>query len=64
MPKYIDYCVHDSAVLEKEAYLTDIIEVCKKFGERVSYYKANDYRSVIGINTLEELEFVNDFINM
>lgn len=64
LPKYIDYCVHDSAVLEKEAYLTDIIEVCKKFGERVSYYKAKDYRSVIGINTLEELESVNDSINI
>lgn len=64
LPKYIDYCVHDSAILEKESYLTDIIEVCKKFGERVSYYKANDYRSVIGINTLEELESVNDSINI
>lgn len=64
LPKYINYCVHDSTISEKESYLTDIIKVCKKAGEKVSYYKAKDYRSVIGINTLEELEFVNDFINM
>lgn len=63
LPKYIDYCVHDSALLEKESYLTDIIEVCKKFDERVSYHKVQDYRSVIGINTPEELASANNFIN-
>jgi bifunctional N-acetylglucosamine-1-phosphate-uridyltransferase/glucosamine-1-phosphate-acetyltransferase GlmU-like protein len=63
LPKYIDYCVHDSAALEKESYLTDIIEVCKQAGEKVSYYKAKDYRLVIGINTPEELASANNFIN-
>lgn len=64
LQQYIDYCVHDSALLEKESYLTDIVEMCKKFGERVSYYKSQDHKSVIGINTQEELESVNNFINM
>lgn len=64
LSKYIDYCVHDSAISEKESYLTNIIEICQKAGEKVSYYKAKDYRAVIGINTLEELEAVNDAINM
>lgn len=64
LEKYIDYCVHDSDLLAKESYLTDIIEVCKKFGKCVSYYKVQDHRSVIGINTQEELVSANNLVNM
>ncbi|MCP5369851.1 MAG: NTP transferase domain-containing protein [Rickettsiaceae bacterium] len=63
LPKYIDYCVNDVNELGKESYLTDIIEVCKKSGEAVSYYKVQDYNVAIGINTPEELASANNLIN-
>lgn len=62
--KYIDLCVRvDNSTLEKELYLTNIIEICALGGEKVSYYKSKDHELVVGVNTQDELASANSFMN-
>lgn len=62
--KYIDEClIVDSKNPEKEAYLTTIIEVCATHGEKVTYFESENPNLVIGVNTLDELQNANSFIN-
>jgi UDP-N-acetylglucosamine pyrophosphorylase len=62
--KYIEECmVKDTNNPEKELYLTEIIEICSKHEEKVSYYISNDHKLVLGVNTQEELQNTNSLIN-
>jgi UDP-N-acetylglucosamine diphosphorylase/glucosamine-1-phosphate N-acetyltransferase len=40
---------------QKEYYLTDIVEIACREGQKVKSFLASDYVEVMGINTLEEL---------
>lgn len=40
---------------QKEYYLTDIVEIAVREGQKVKSFLASDYFEVMGINTLEEL---------
>ena len=40
---------------QKEYYLTDIVEIAVREGQKVKSFIADDYIEVMGINTLEEL---------
>ena len=58
--KYLPQCLVPHADNpERELYLTDIIEVCSKAGEKVDYYIPSDSEKVIGVNTKDELENAN-----
>ncbi len=58
--KYIEEClVKDQENPEKELYLTDIIRVCVNAGEKVTYYKVENHKLVIGVNTQAELKALN-----
>lgn len=61
LDKYISKCLErDATNLSRELYLTDIIDICRSFGERVSYYKSpDDHQLVVGVNTQEELHDAN-----
>lgn len=60
LQKYLPEClVHDPNKPERELYLTDMIEVCSKAGERVDYYIPEDSDKVVGVNTKDELENAN-----
>ena len=62
--KYIDDCLKpDPDFPEKELYLTEIIEICAKNGEKVSYYTSDDHNLVLGVNTQEELHNANSLID-
>jgi UDP-N-acetylglucosamine pyrophosphorylase len=57
LTKYITKCLTKSAAFpNRELYLTDIIEVCSKAGEKVSYYTTDETGFLMGVNTKEELE--------
>ena len=63
LEKYIDDClVPDSDHPTKELYLTQIIEICRKNGEKVSYFKSTEHQKVVGVNTQEELTQANTLI--
>lgn len=47
---------------QKEYYLTDVIQVLRKQGEVVGAFCVKDAREVSGVNTVEELASVRDFI--
>lgn len=59
--KYIPLCMEHakSSLQNKELYLTEIIEVCSKKGEKVTCYTSKHHNLVIGVNTQEELEEAN-----
>jgi UDP-N-acetylglucosamine pyrophosphorylase len=60
LKKYLPYCLDESMQAQgKELYLTEIIEVCARNGEKVTYYTSHDHRLVIGVNTPEELDAAN-----
>ena len=60
LSKYIDECIKpDFNNPNKELYLTEIIEICAKYGEKVSYYVSKDHNLVLGVNTQEELKKAN-----
>lgn len=62
--QYIEDCLkQDSKNPKKELYLTEIIEICAKNGEKVSYYTSDNYNLVLGVNTQEELENANSIID-
>jgi UDP-N-acetylglucosamine diphosphorylase/glucosamine-1-phosphate N-acetyltransferase len=48
---------------QKEYYLTDIIEIACKAGCRVRSFIAADPFEVMGVNTLEDLEKVHDYLS-
>jgi len=47
---------------QKEYYLTDIVEIAYREGQKVKSYLASDYIEVMGINTLEELERAEKYL--
>lgn len=47
---------------QKEYYLTDVIEILNKAGLKVLAYKSNDWQSIIGTNTLEELRLAEKIL--
>lgn len=60
LEKYLPQClIAKPEQPDRELYLTDIIEVCSKAGEKVDYYIPNDSDLVIGVNTKDELENAN-----
>ncbi len=62
--KYIDDCLRlDPAFPEKELYLTEIIEICAKNGEKFSYYTSDNHNLVLGVNTQAELQNANSIID-
>jgi bifunctional N-acetylglucosamine-1-phosphate-uridyltransferase/glucosamine-1-phosphate-acetyltransferase GlmU-like protein len=62
--RYIEDCLkQDSENPKKELYLTEIIEICAKNGEKVSYYTSDNYNLVLGVNTQEELQNANSIID-
>lgn len=58
LKKYLPLCLNP-LILQKEFYLTRIIEICANNNEKVSYYLSPDSESVVGINTQAELRKVN-----
>ena len=48
---------------QQEYYLTDIIEIARKTGFRVSSFVAADSFEVMGINTLEDLKKAHDYLS-
>lgn len=50
--------------IEKEIYLTSIVEIAKDNGEKVSYMLSPDHSQVIGVNTKQELEEANNVVKM
>ena len=64
LAKYIDGCLsQDSTQSDKELYLTEIIEICAKAGEKVSYFKSYNHNLLVGVNTHDELATANSIIN-
>lgn len=47
---------------QKEYYLTDIVEIAVREGQKVKSFIASDYVEVMGINTLEELERAEKYL--
>jgi bifunctional N-acetylglucosamine-1-phosphate-uridyltransferase/glucosamine-1-phosphate-acetyltransferase GlmU-like protein len=63
LDKYIDQClVVDRNAPQKEFYLTEIIEICQKHGEKVSYFITDNSNLVLGVNTQDELSSANSII--
>ena len=58
--KYIDKIQQNNKT--GESYLTDIINIMIKDSCKVNGVLINDYRSLMGINTLEELELAESWI--
>jgi len=48
---------------QKEYYLTDIVEIAVREGQKVKSFIASDYVEVMGINTLEELARAEKYLN-
>jgi UDP-N-acetylglucosamine pyrophosphorylase len=62
--QYIDKClVSDLEFPEKELYLTNIIEICASFGEKVSCFKSDNPRFVVGVKSKSELDNAKHIIN-
>ncbi len=60
LEKYIDQCIEPDPIhKEQELYLTKIIEICSRDGEKVSYYKSKDHQLVMGVNNQKELIAAN-----
>ncbi|MBN2543066.1 NTP transferase domain-containing protein [bacterium] len=53
----------DSDNIQGEYYLTDIIELLRGDGERISALSVEDNREVMGINSLQDLEAAIDYYN-
>jgi UDP-N-acetylglucosamine diphosphorylase/glucosamine-1-phosphate N-acetyltransferase len=47
---------------QKEYYLTDIVEIAYREGQKVKSFIASDYIEVMGINTLEELSRAEKYL--
>ena len=50
--------------IEKEIYLTSIVEIAKDNREKISYMLSPDHAEVVGVNTKQELEEANNIIKM
>jgi UDP-N-acetylglucosamine pyrophosphorylase len=58
--QYIDQClIADEQNPQKEFYLTEIIELCQKHGEKVSFFVTSHSNLVVGVNTQDELASAN-----
>ena len=58
--KYLPRCLAPNPEFpDRELYLTDIIAVCSKAGEKVSYYTSADHALLMGVNTKDELAKAN-----
>ncbi len=63
LSRYINDClIIDPNYPEREFYLTNIIEIAKNAGEKVTYYKSKEHQRVVGVNTQEELLHANNLI--
>ena len=47
---------------QAEYYLTDVIEIAKKKHEKIMVVTMNDYRQVLGVNTIEGLSRIENLI--
>jgi UDP-N-acetylglucosamine diphosphorylase/glucosamine-1-phosphate N-acetyltransferase len=47
---------------QREYYLTDIVEIANRDGQKVKSFIASDYIEVMGINTLEELSRAEKYL--
>jgi UDP-N-acetylglucosamine diphosphorylase/glucosamine-1-phosphate N-acetyltransferase len=47
---------------QAEYYLTDLVEIAKSQGEKITVQLMDDYRQVMGVNTLDELETAESLI--
>lgn len=66
--RYIDGClkmasITDGSRVPKELYLTEIVELCVKNGEKVSYCVSKEHNLVLGVNTQEELKNANTILD-
>lgn len=63
LDKYIDYAVMEERINhnsnQKEFFLTDMIEICSNFGEKLSYYKTEKNLLLGGVNTQDDLIAIN-----
>lgn len=63
LKKYLEQClIPDNSSVQKELYLTKIIEICSSYGEKVSYFESQDHHLVLGVNTQEELIAANKLL--
>lgn len=62
LSKYLHYCLAPSHIAGQELYLTEIIQIAGKYGEKVAYYTSENHQLVVGINTQEELKAANDIL--
>jgi len=47
---------------QAEYYLTDVVEIAQKKYEKIMVVTMNDYRQVIGVNTIKELNRVGNLL--
>lgn len=47
---------------QAEYYLTDIVEIAQKKHEKIMVVTMNDYRQVIGVNTIEDLNRIENLL--
>ena len=48
--------------MQAEYYLTDVIEIAQKKSEKIIVVTMHDYRQVIGVNTLEQRQLIENLI--
>ncbi|MDM8535718.1 NTP transferase domain-containing protein [Desulfobacterales bacterium HSG17] len=48
--------------MQAEYYLTDVVEIAQKKSEKIIVVTMNDYRQVIGVNTLEQRQLIENLI--
>ncbi|MBF8246717.1 MAG: NTP transferase domain-containing protein [Rickettsia sp.] len=60
LKKYLPNCFDIDTSTQKEFFLTDIIEICYKAGEKISYLPSKINELAFGINTQHELKDASD----
>lgn len=63
LSKYLLECLSDNHHDSAEFYLPDMVEICKRYGEKVTYLLAPNPHEVMGVNTKAELEEANNIYN-
>ena len=48
--------------MQAEYYLTDVVEIAQQQSEKIIVVTMNDYRQVIGVNTLEQRQLIESLI--
>jgi UDP-N-acetylglucosamine pyrophosphorylase len=59
LQKYLPECLSLAEGEVRELYLTDMVEICMRHKEKVSYLLSEDSNLVVGVNTPKELEVAN-----